>query len=154
MEAGPTPNFATTPVLVDEDVLAAVELDDPGADDALPEVLVRRADDHLLDRGVLAGHRRRAGQGVVRLELDHRPHRHPQRAQRLLERPGLGPQVRVDALARLVAGPELVAERLDHVVGGHADVGRTVPSSWSTEPTTPRTAATSSPAALRCGGAP
>ena len=28
------------------------------------------------------------------------------------------------------------------------------PSSWSTEPTTPLTAATSCPAALRCGGAP
>ena len=32
-------------------------------------------------------------------------------------------QRRVDALARLVAGPEVVAERLDDVVGGHAEVG-------------------------------
>ena len=35
----------------------------------------------------------------------------------------LAPERRVDPLARLVAGPELVAERLDHVVGRHAEVG-------------------------------
>ena len=51
--------------------LAPVELDDPVAAHALAEVLVRRADEHLLDAGVVVGHGRRAGHGVVGLELDH-----------------------------------------------------------------------------------
>jgi hypothetical protein len=34
----------------------------------------------------------------------------------------LCPQGRLDAVARLVARPQAVAERLDHMVGGHADV--------------------------------
>ena len=44
------------------------------------------------------------------------------RRQRLLERMELRQQRRVDAGAGLVAGPEVVAERLDDVVGGDADV--------------------------------
>ena len=64
------------------------------------------------------------GQGVVRLQLDHRPDRHAHRRQRLLERMELRLQRGVDAGAGLVAGPQIVAERLDHVVGGDADMRR------------------------------
>src|SRR5690606_39275641 len=38
----------------------------------------------------------------------------------------LGEQVLVDPRAVLVGGPQVVAERLDDVVGGHADVGGTL----------------------------
>ena len=48
----------------------------------------------------------------------------PSAVERGLERMELIPQRRVDAVAGLVAGPELVAERLDDVVGGDSDVGR------------------------------
>ncbi len=113
-------------VLVDQPRLAPVELDDPGAPHALAEVLVRRADDDLLDRWVVGRYRGRAGQRVVGLDVDHRPDRHAHRDQRLLERPRLGPEIRVDALAGLVARPQVVAERLDHVVRCHADVRRAV----------------------------
>ena len=50
----------------------------------------------------------------------------PEGLECLLERRELGPQYGVDTLARLVAGPHVVAEGLDHVVGGHADVGGAV----------------------------
>ena len=61
---------------------------------------------------------------VVGLELDHRPHDDAHRAKRLFERMELRPQRRLDSFARLVSGPKLVAERLDHVIGRDADVRR------------------------------
>ena len=59
---------------------------------------------------------------VVALELDHRPHDDPERAARVLGRPELREQLRVDAVAGLVAGVEIVAERLDHVIERDRDV--------------------------------
>ena len=103
---------------------APIELDDPGASDALRQVLVRRTDDDLLHPRIGRRDRRRRGQGVVGLEVDHGPHDHAQRAQRLLERLELRVEQRVHALAGLVTRPETVPERLDHVIGGHAQVGR------------------------------
>ena len=50
-----------------------------------PEVLVGRADDHLLDAVVGGRDRGRGAERVVGLELDHRPHRDAQRRQRVLE---------------------------------------------------------------------
>ncbi len=99
-----------------------IELDDPGASHALRQVLVRRADDDLVDPRIGRRDRRRRGQGVVGLELDHGPDDHAQRAQRLFKRLELRVEERVHALTRLVARPELVAERLDDVVRGHAQV--------------------------------
>ena len=64
------------------------------------------------------------GERVVGLELDHRPDGDAHRRERLLERMELRAQRRVDAVAGLVAGPEVVAERLDDVVGRDADVRR------------------------------
>ena len=63
------------------------------------------------------------GQRVVGLELDHGPDHDAGGGERLLQRMELRHQRAVDALAGLVARPELVAERLDDVVGGDADVG-------------------------------
>ena len=80
-----------------------------------------------LDARVGGGERGGRGERVVGLELDHRPHREahraraPPRADRNCDQ-----QRGVDARAGLVAGAEVVAERLDHVVGRDADVGRAV----------------------------
>ena len=68
------------------------------------------------------------GERVVGLELDHRPDDHAHRRERLLERLELRPQRRLDAVAGLVARPEVVAERLDDVVGRDADVRRALSS--------------------------
>ena len=65
------------------------------------------------------------GQRVVRLELDHRPHRHSHGDERFLQRVELREERALDADPRLVTGPEAVAERLDDVIGRHADMGRT-----------------------------
>ena len=99
-----------------------VELDDPVAAHALGQVLVWRADHDLPGPRIGRGHGRGGGQRVVGLEVDHGPDRHAERAKRLLERLELPVQDRVHALARLVAGPERVAERLDDVIGSDAQV--------------------------------
>ncbi len=46
----------------------------------------------------------------------------PSALQRLFEQPELRQEVRVDARAGLVSGPQAIAERLDDVIGGDADV--------------------------------
>ena len=73
---------------------------------------------------VSGGDARGGRERVVGLELDHRPDRDAHRRERVLERMELRAQRRVDAVAGLVAGPEVVAERLDDVVGRDADVRR------------------------------
>jgi hypothetical protein len=103
-------------------VLPAVPLPHLPAD-ALAEVLVRRADDHAVHAVVRGRDLGRRGERVVGLLLDHRPHREPGRPQRVLDLGELRLQRRVDPGAGLVAGPQVVAERLDDVVRGDADVG-------------------------------
>ena len=110
---------------VDQLVLTAVQLDDLAAD-ALPEVLVGRADDHLLDPWVGRGDHGCAGQAVVRLDVHHRPDRDAECPQRVLQPVELRQQQRVHASARLVRRPHVVAERLDDVVGRDPDMGRAV----------------------------
>jgi len=66
------------------------------------------------------------GQRIVRLQLDHGPHHDTHRGQCLLEWVELGEERGLDTFARLVAGPEVVAEGLDDVVGRDPDVGRFV----------------------------
>ncbi len=112
--------------LVAQDPAQAVELDDASPLDALRQVLVGRADEHALDPRILGGPGRGGAKRVVGLDLDHRPDAHAERGQHLFEQRELRPQRRLDALAGLVAGPQVVAERLDHVVGGHPDVRRAV----------------------------
>ena len=89
---------------------------------ALREVLVRRPDADLLHALIRNREHGSRSQRVVGLQLDHRPHRHAHRRERALERMELRPQRRLDALARLVAGPQCVAERFDHVIGRDAEV--------------------------------
>ncbi len=48
----------------------------------------------------------------------------PNATQRVLEQMELRRAVRLDAVAGLVAGPQLVAKRFDHVIGGDADMRR------------------------------
>ena len=76
----------------------------------------------LLDPGVRLEAPGRGRDRVVGLELDHRPEHDAQRLDR-----GLGDGELVEELGRhpgrrLVAGEEVVAERLDHPVRGAADV--------------------------------
>ena len=75
---------------VEQNVAAPVELHDLAAD-ALAEVLVGCADDHLLDALVGGRDRGRARERVVGLVLDHRPHRDAERGQRVLEQRELRP---------------------------------------------------------------
>src|SRR4029453_13280860 len=70
------------------------------------------------------GHRRRRGERVIGLEFDHGPDHDAEGAQRVLEGLELGIQHRIDPFAGLVARPEPVAERLDDVIRGHAQVRR------------------------------
>jgi hypothetical protein len=97
-------------------------LNDSVGADALRQVLVRRPDADLLHAAVLSRKPRRGCQGVVRLELHHGPDGHSHGGERLFERVELREQRPLDALRRLVARPEAVSERLDDVIGRHADV--------------------------------
>ena len=76
------------------------------------------------DARVALGEPGRGRQRVVRLELDHGPDRDPHRGKRLFERMKLRPERGLDAVARLVAQPKLVAKGLDHVIRRDTDVGR------------------------------
>ena len=90
---------------------------------ALRQVLVGRADEHPLDPRVGPGDRGRGGHRVVGFELEHRPDGHAERDEGVLEDRELHQQLGGHARTRLVARPQLVAERLDDLVGGHTDVG-------------------------------
>ena len=68
------------------------------------------------------GDRARGGERIVGFELHHRPHHDAERRQRFFEQGKLRLEVGFDAFAGLVAGPELVSERLDDVIGRHRQV--------------------------------
>ena len=59
---------------------------------------------------------------IIGFELDHRPDDNAHRRERLLERMELREQRGLDAGAGLVVRPKPIAKRLDHVVGGDAEV--------------------------------
>ena len=122
MNAGSTPNLARTSRGVAHLSAPAIHLHDAIAHDALREILVGRPDADLLDARIGGREMRRRGQRVVGLELDHRPRDDAHGDERLFERVKLRPQRGLDAFARFVAGPQIVAERLDDVIGGNADV--------------------------------
>jgi hypothetical protein len=88
----------------------------------LRQVLVRRPDPHLLDAVVLVREMRGRRERVVGLQFGHRPDDDAHRCKPLLQRMELREERRIDALAGLVAGPEAIAEGLDHVVGRDADM--------------------------------
>ena len=121
---GPHAELRHHPILVAHLVLPPVPLHDPPAHDTLRQVLVRSADVHAFHPGVAGRPRRPRRQPVIGLQLFHGPDLYPHRPQRVLEGVELGQKVGVDAVARLVAGPEVVAEGLDDVVRGDGHVGR------------------------------
>ena len=63
---------------------------------------------------------------IIGFELDHRPDDNAHRRERLLERMELREQRGLDAGAGLVVRPKPIAKRLDHVVGGDAEIRGTV----------------------------
>ena len=69
---------------------------------------------------------RRRSERVIGFELDHRPHDHAHRRERLFERMELREQRGLDACAGLVAGPEPIAKRFDDVIGRDAEIGGAV----------------------------
>ena len=69
---------------------------------------------------------RRGGQTVVSLEVDHRPDRHPQRPQCLLEQLELRQQLGWHTGIGLVARVAIVAPGVDDMVGRAAEVADTV----------------------------
>lgn len=103
---------------------AAVELHYAVPVHHLREILDGRADQDLPDTRVGGRPLRRGGQGVVRLVLHGFPDDDAKRLERLLERMELAEEGRIDALAGLVAGPQVIPERLDDVIGGNPDVRR------------------------------
>ena len=126
MDAGGTPNFATTPASSKIVFVRRLSCTTRVAAHALREVLVGRADDHAFDARIGGRGRGRGGERVVGFEFDHRPHDDPLGRERLFEQRKLREQRGFDALAGFVAGPESVAERLDDVIGRDADVRRAV----------------------------
>src|SRR5207245_6957255 len=76
----------------------------------------------LLHAVVLRRDLRRGCERVVGLQVGHWPYRHAHDGERLFERVELREQRGVDALSGLVIGPQIVAKRLDDVVGRHAEV--------------------------------
>ena len=59
---------------------------------------------------------------IIGFELDHRPDDNAHRRERLLEGMELREQRGLDACACLVVRPKPIAKRLDHVVGGDAEI--------------------------------
>ena len=104
---------------------AAVQLHDARAAHALREILVGRADDHALDARIPRPPRPppRPAHRPPRTRPSARPTT-PSAASASSSSGNCDEQIRLDARAGLVAGPELVAERLDDVVGRDADVRR------------------------------
>ena len=81
---------------------------------ALPEVLVRREDPHLVDLpGIPRGSR---GERIVGFEFAHRPHHRADRARGLFRGVELRAQVRWHPLVGLVVREEVVAERTDELL--------------------------------------
>ena len=70
--------------------------------------------------------RRGGGERVIRLVLHHRPDLYAHERQPFFQHGKLRQQRRSHSLGGLVSGEELVPERLNHVIGGHRQVRRTL----------------------------
>ena len=91
--AGATPHFARTPASSKTRSRRRSRRTTRSPRTHLGEVLVGRADEDLLDARVGREAERCRRQRVVRLELDHRPERDPERDDRLLRHGELGQEV-------------------------------------------------------------
>ena len=123
MEAGRTPNFSTTPSSSQEARAACRSR----VTTRVPRTHWARSlsGEHTTTCSTSRERRRTGGargQGVVGLELHHRPHHEAEGARGVLGGMELGQEVGGHAFAGLVAGEEVVAERLDDVVEGHRHV--------------------------------
>ena len=99
-----------------------VETDDSLALYELSQVLVWRADYYALHGGVGAKLSCRRSDGVIGLELHHRPDADAQRRNRPLRQFELGQQFRWRAFAGLVPREQVVAEGRYHAVESAPDV--------------------------------
>ena len=101
---------------------ASIQLDDAVMPHTLRKIFVGRADNHAFNTRI-GGRSRRAGcQCIVGFEFNHRPDHHTGQPECLLEQWKLRQQVGIDASTSLVARPEIIAERLNHMIGGHGEV--------------------------------
>ena len=100
----------------------AVDLHHARTSHALRQILVGRPDGDFLDLLVLRREMRGRSERIIGFELDHRPDDNAHRRERLLERMELREQRGLDAGAGLVVRPKPIAKRLDHVVGGDAEI--------------------------------
>jgi hypothetical protein len=101
----------------------AVDLHHARPSHALRQILIGRPDGDFLDLLVLRREMRGRSERIIGFELDHRPDDNAHRRERLLERMELREQRGLDAGAGLVVRPKPIAKRLDHVIGGDAEVG-------------------------------
>jgi len=122
IDAGGTPCLAITAGSSSVWSLKPVPAHDARAGDALAHVLVDGRDPDLRDGRIVAQPVRGGRDRVVGLELDHRPHHEAERRGGALGELELRDQRLGQALAGLVAGEQLVAERLDHVIERDARV--------------------------------
>ena len=123
MSCGLTPNFSRMASDIANRFAPAVDLHHARASHALRKILVGRPDGDFLDLFVLRRDTRSRSERIIGFELDHRPDDNTHCRQRLFERMELREQRGLDAGAGLVVRPKPVAKRLDHVVGGDAEVG-------------------------------
>ena len=100
----------------------AVDLHHARTSHALRQILIGRPDGDFLDLLVLRREMRGRSERIIGFELDHRPDDNAHRRERLLERMELREQRGLDAGAGLVVRPKPIAKRLDHVVGGDAEI--------------------------------
>ena len=104
----------------------AIDLHHARTSHALRQILIGRPDGDFLDLLVLRREMRGRSERIIGFELDHRPDDNAHRRERLLERMELREQRGLDAGAGLVVRPKPIAKRLDHVIGGNAEVRGTV----------------------------
>ena len=122
MSCGVTPNFSRTAAASRIVLRRPVDLHHARPAHALRQVLIGRPDGDFLDLFVLEREMRGRSERIVGFELDHRPHDNAHRRKRLLDRMKLCQQCGLDAGAGLVIRPKPIAKRLDHVIGGDAEV--------------------------------
>ena len=103
---------------------APVELNHSRSSHGLGEVFVWRTNHDTFDASVLCSDGSCGSQSVVSLELHHRPNHDAGRREDLLKQRKLRQQLRLDAVTSFVSRPQLVAKRLDDVIGGNRDVRR------------------------------
>ncbi len=97
--------FLAHAVCISDRLCFAVDLHNAIAADALRQVLIGRPDANLLDASIFGRNSRGRSEGVIGLELDHRPYDNSHRGERLFERVKLREQRGLDAGAGLVSGP-------------------------------------------------